>query len=287
MRLQARIQDRMAEMKLSIQTLLLPGKSREEKFTNAARFGFDAVEVVVNPHFDLAENLAEIQAAMQSSGLPVSDICTHPIHDPILPDCAERQARLRVLAELMALADELGASGVICVPVRPPFEFPDLSPWKDRYELLKALTVETLGEWASKLAVGNASLFLEPLNRYEAYFLNRVEQAVEICRAIGHPRIKLLADFFHMNIEERNFSAPLRLAGGLLGMVHIADNNRLQPGRGCMDYHPGFAALKAIAYSGYISIECWSPEGAVIEGDPKAALPETVRYLRSAWSSAG
>jgi sugar phosphate isomerase/epimerase len=271
-------------MKLSIQTLLLPGKNLEEKFTNAARFGFNAVEIVVNPQFDLAENLAEIHNAMRSSGLPVSDICTHPMHDPIVPEYAERQKRLRALAELMILADELGASGVICVPVRPPFEFPDLSPWKDRYDLLKALTIETLGEWASGLETGKAALFLEPLNRYEAYFLNRVEQAVEICRAIDHSRVKLLADFFHMNIEERNFSAPLRLAGDLLGMVHIADNNRLQPGRGCMDYRQGFAVLKAIAYSGYISIECWSPEGAVIEGDPEAALPETVRYLRSAWS---
>jgi sugar phosphate isomerase/epimerase len=271
-------------MKLSIQTLLLPGENLQKKFINAARFGFDAVEVVVNPQFDLAENLPEVQNAVRASGLPVSDICTHPMHDPILPDYAERRKRLGALAGLMGLADELGARGVICVPVRPPFEFPDLSPWKNRYELLKALTVETLGEWASGLGAGKAALFLEPLNRYEAYFLNRVEQAVEICRAVDHPRVKLLADFFHMNIEERNFSDPLRRAGDLLGMVHIADNNRLQPGHGCLDYRPGFAALKAIGYAGYISIECWSAAGAVIEGDPENALPETVRYLRSLWA---
>lgn len=272
-------------MRLAIQTILLPGDGLEAKFSNAARYGFDAVEVVVNPEFDLAENLPAVLRAKRASGLPVSNICTHPIHDPMLPDPTERQRRLATLAVLMSLADELGASGVISVPVRPPHVFPDLSPWKSRYELLEALTVETLSEWAARLPLGEAALFLEPLNRYEAYFLNRVEQAVEICRAVDHPRVKLLADFFHMNIEERNFSEPLRQAGDLLGMIHIADNNRYQPGRGCMDYRPGFAALKAIRYSGYISIECWQGERALIDGDPETALPETVDYLRALWES--
>jgi sugar phosphate isomerase/epimerase len=90
-----------------------------------------------------------------------------------------------------------------------------------------------------------------------------------------------------MNIEECNFIEPLRLAGDLLGMVHIADNNRSQPGRGCMDYRPGFAALKEIGYSGFVSIECWTAEGAAaIEGDPETALPETVAYLREVWGVA-
>jgi sugar phosphate isomerase/epimerase len=258
----------------------------QEKFANAARYGFDAVEVAVGPDFDLADNLRLIQRAAKASGLPVSDICTHPIHDPILPDLTGRRARLAALAELMGMAGELGAMGVICVPVRPPFKFPDLRPWKDRYTLLKELTVATLGEWFSRLPAGNPALFLEPLNRYEAYFLNRVEQAVEVARAIGHPRCKVLADFFHMNIEEVNFSDPLRQAGERLGMLHIADNNRWQPGRGCLDYRPGFAALKAIPYTGYISIECWQPSGAVIQGDPEQALPETVRYLRQVWAEA-
>jgi sugar phosphate isomerase/epimerase len=270
-------------MRVAIQTLLLPGRDLQEKFANAARYGFDAVEVAVGPDFDLRKNLQAIQSASHLSGLPVSDICTHPIHDPILPDTTERRKRLAGLSNLMAMADELGATGVICVPVRPPYEFTDLPPWSDRYTLIKELTIAVLEGWFSRLPAGNSALFLEPLNRYEAYFLNRVEQAVEVARGIGHPRCKVLADFFHMNIEEANFSDPLRLAGDLLGMLHIADNNRLQPGRGCLDYRPGFAALKDIHYAGYISIECWQPEGAVIQGDPEVALPETVRYLRQVW----
>jgi sugar phosphate isomerase/epimerase len=273
-------------MQLAIQTLLLPGKELKEKFTNAAHFGFDAVEIVVNPEFDLAQNMASVEEAMTASGLPVSNICTHPIHDPIHPDPTERQQRLSMLAELMRMADELDARGVICVPVRPPHSFPNLSPWKDSYQLVKDMTINILGEWLEKLPAGISALFLEPLNRYEATFLNRVEQGLEVCIEIDQPRIQVLADFFHMNIEERNFYDPLISAGERLGMVHIADNNRLQPGLGCMDFRPGFAALKEINYQGYISIECWSPEGAFIEGDPNIALLETVHFLRSAWEKA-
>lgn len=276
-------------MRLAIQTLLLPGRDLAEKFANARQFGFDAVEVAIGPDFDLRSNLSALQRASRSSGAPVSDICTHPIHDPIVPDMNERRKRLEALAELMMLADELGASGVICVPVRPPFEFPDPTPEKGDplgrlYERVRGLTIDTLGEWFARLPAGKSCLFLEPLNRYEADFLNRVEQAVEICRAIGHPRLRLLADFFHMNIEEINFADPFQLAGDLLGMVHIADNNRFQPGKGCLDFRPGFAALKEINYQGYISIECWQPQGAVILGDPEQALPETVAFLRQTWA---
>lgn len=273
-------------MRLAIQTLLLPGRDLDEKFTNAARFGFDLVEVAIGPEFDLAGNLQAIQRASRHSGLPVSDICTHPIHDPFVPDLQERSRRLSVLAELLGMADELGAAGVICVPLRPPHDFPDLSPWLSRYQAIQSLVVAALTEWSSALPPGEAAVFLEPLNRYETGFLNRVEQAVDICWQVSHPRVKVMADFFHMNIEEASFEQPFKLAGELLGLVHIADNNRLQPGLGCIDFRPGFAALKAIGYRGPISIECWSPQGAVIAGDPQEALPKTVAYLRSVWDSA-
>jgi sugar phosphate isomerase/epimerase len=273
-------------MRLSIQTLLLPGLDLEEKFYNAANFGFDAVEVVINPDFDLVpKNIAAVKSAMHTSGLPISNICTHPMHDPIHPDLAERKKRLSMLTDLMTFADELHARGVICVPVRSPIKFPNLSPWKNSYQLTKEITIHIIAEWLRDLPDGTSALFLEPLNRYETTFLNRVEQGLEICDQINHPRLMVLADFFHMNIEERNFYDPIIQAGKHLGMVHIADNNRLQPGRGYLDFKPGFKALKEINYQGFISIECWQQEGAIIEGDARTALPETVHYLRSLWDS--
>src|SRR5262249_58408173 len=114
-----------ATMKLAIQTLLLPGEGIAEQFANAARYGFDAVEVAVGSGFDLGERFDEVRRASESAGLPVCAICTHPIHDPLVPDPTDRARRFAALASLLRLADDLGARGVVSVPVRPPHAFPE------------------------------------------------------------------------------------------------------------------------------------------------------------------
>lgn len=268
-------------LRLAIQTLLLPGDDLTEKFAAAAHAGFDGVEVAVGPAFDLASHLYEVHAACEASGLPVCAICTHPIHDPLVPDTAERKKRFAGLTQLVALADELGATGVVSVPLRPPHTFPDLST-----EALAALAVDEFGAWAATLPAGQAAVFLEPLNRYEAFFLNRVGQASDLARRINQPRVKALADLFHMNIEEADLGDPIHQADGQLGHVHIADNNRLEPGAGCLDFATPFAALKAIDYQGFVSIECFSPGGPRLSGDPASVLPATARFVRAAWAAA-
>ncbi len=262
-------------MKIAIQTVLLPGQDLAEKFANAARYGFDGVEITIGPTFDLSEHLSEIEAASEASGVPVSAICTHSMHDPLLPDEEARREKFKGLTDVMAMAERLGAAGVVSVPVRPPHAFPWFS---DR--LMMDLAVESFGIWSTSLPMGNAKLFLEPLNRFEATFLRRVEQAAELARRIDHPRVMSLADLFHMNIEETHMGRPLREAGATLGHVHVADNNRYQPGAGCMDFATPLKALTDIGYDGYLSLECWQPEGAIILGDPEVALPATISFLR-------
>jgi sugar phosphate isomerase/epimerase len=95
-----------------------------------------------------------------------------------------------------------------------------------------------------------------------------------------------LGDLFHMNIEEADLGEPLQSAGARLGHVHIADNNRFEPGAGCLDFDAPLAALKAIDYRGYLSIECWSPKGPRLSGNPVDVLPKTVRFLRETWEAA-
>lgn len=269
--------------RLAIQTLLLPGADLAEQFAHAAQFGFDGVEVAVGPSFDLGKRLDEVGAASRAAGLPVVAICTHPMHDPLVPDLAERTRRFAALADLLAMADTLGAAGVVSVPVRPPHAFPGPDdPADDPF----ALAARLFAAWADGLPEGSAQLFLEPLNRYEASFLNRVGQAVDLASRIGHSRIAALADLFHMNIEESSMTAPLVDAGPRLGHVHLADNHRFEPGAGCLDFRPSFAALKASGYAGYVSIECWSPAGPKLSGPPEAVLPATVQFLRSTWADA-
>jgi sugar phosphate isomerase/epimerase len=262
-------------MQLAAQPAHLPGANLTEKFVAAARFGFDAIELQIGPNFDLPNRIDEVRGAMSASGLPVCGLCTHPIHDPFVPDPADRAARFAVLTDLLAICDDLGIGGIVSVPVRPPLKY------EIDHDAQMQLAIEVYGEWARSLPDGKSQLWLEPLNRYEAKFLNRVGQAAKIASKVGHPRLAALADFFHMNIEEKSFSEPLLKAGPLLGHVHIADNNRYEPGAGMLPFGPGFAALKEIEYRGYVSLEF-----SFLSTDAEVAFPASVKYLRDVWKRA-
>lgn len=276
----------MAQLRIAIQAVLLPGANLQERFVNAARFGFDGVEIAVAVDDNLTELRRACEEASRASALPVAAICTTRAHDPLQDDPEEREQRFAALTDLLALADDLGAAGVVSVPLRPGRGFGSRDDQLGWLAARSDEAVNAYGEWAARQPAGTAAVFLEPLNRYEASFLNRVGQAADIAVRIRSPRVKALADLFHMNIEETDLAAPIVDAGELLGHVHIADNNRLQPGAGAMDIIPAFRALQQIGYDGWVSMECYSPSGAYIEGDPETALPETVRYLRSHWAEA-
>lgn len=83
-----------------------------------------------------------------------------------------------------------------------------------------------------------------------------------------------------MHIEEADVAASIRAAGKQIVYVHVADSNRKQPGRGHLDLRPGFAALKAVGYDGYLGVECG------LLGDPEGALQEAAANVRRAWEEA-
>jgi sugar phosphate isomerase/epimerase len=85
----------------------------------------------------------------------------------------------------------------------------------------------------------------------------------------------VMGDLFHMNIEEDDPAASMRLADGYLAHVHLADSNRLQPGAGHTDFASAFGALRDTRFQGYLAMECG------IRGDAETVLPRVVRSLRS------
>ena len=98
-------------------------------------------------------------------------------------------------------------------------------------------------------------LLFEPLNRYEDHMVNTVAQAAELI-ARRLPGVRVLADTYHMNIEEDDPCAALRAAAGLLGAVHLSDSNRHQPGTGHVPFEAIIATLREIGFDGVLSVEC-------------------------------
>ena len=117
-------------------------------------------------------------------------------------------------------------------------------------------------------------LLYEPLNRYETNLFNRVADVLDFLKPLRTQNIKILADLFHMNIEETDLAATLRKANGKVGHVHFADSNRQAIGFGHLDIKPIATALKELNYSGYVSAEILPlPDSA-------AAAKQTIKAFR-------
>lgn len=274
----------MTSLKLAVQDFLLPGRDLEEQFTNARAYGYNAVELAIRADSYLDAVVRDAGSASKASGVPVAALCTAGVHDPLQEDPALRAERFTGLAALLAAADALGANGVVSVPIRPPSRFSSkqaLDAWVNE---LTELAVAEFSSFAAGLPEGRSAVFLEPLNRFEATFLRTVGHAAEIARRVDHPRVLALADLFHMNIEESDLPGSIHQAGPLLGHVHIADNNRLEPGAGAMEMRPTFRALQDIGYEGYVSVECFSPGGAVLSDAYEVALPRSATWMRERWA---
>jgi sugar phosphate isomerase/epimerase len=99
---------------------------------------------------------------------------------------------------------------------------------------------------------------IEPLNRFETYFINRADQALAMADAVG-PTCGVCLDAFHMNIEETDFLAAIRRTGRRIYDFHVADNNRLAPGQGALDWKAIVQTLKSVGYDGALTAEFVAP----------------------------
>ena len=162
---------------------------------------------------------------------------------------------------------------MIVVPIFHGPLVPDLSPWKSSARIEEELLIEQLHDLAEAAREYGTKLILEPLNRYETHFLNRLEQAVHICEQVGSQHVSILADFFHMNIEEANIGKAIKEAADWLSYVHLADSNRKLPGLGHNNFKEGFEALKEVNYKGWMSLECAVPGNDV-------ALAQSLEFMK-------
>jgi D-psicose/D-tagatose/L-ribulose 3-epimerase len=116
--------------------------------------------------------------------------------------------------------------------------------------------LRSLGEYAAGFGVRVA---VEPLNRFETFFLNTAADALRLCEQVAHPNIGVLYDTFHANIEEKNQAAAIRLLGKHIFHVHTCENDRGIPGSGPIDWPGVIAALRDIGYNDWLVIESFGP----------------------------
>lgn len=261
-----------ATIRLGLQDRFAPGTSVREKFENARRFGFDALELSVDP----------IQAAKDAvrDRVTVSAICGGYRGWLIDPDAERRAAARADLATLVELAGALGC-GCVVVPIwGRTRNLPNIGTGRTRAED-EAMFVEAMAELAARAERAGSRLFIEPINRYQNDVCVTIADALRLRERIGSPAVRVMADVFHMNIEEADLGTALLSAGEWLAHVHLADSNRLEPGAGHLDLRPVFAALARLGYDGFASFEL-----AALSGDADAVLPRAVDHVRAAMRAA-
>lgn len=261
-------------MKLACQESLLTGDTLLKKWDFAQRCGFEGIEVQAGSLADFKLRLPDLFAA-KAKGVIMPSICL--AGGPFIGafDAQERKEALSRMAFLLESAPAIGAAGVVTPAAwglfsrRLPPHIPPRSETEDRAVLLEGLGL--LGTVAEK---AGSLLYFEPLNRYEDHMVNTLAQACEYCEAVGVNSVKVLGDFYHMNIEEANPAASLEASRRHLGHIHLADSNRLEPGAGHFDFAAALAALKQIGYSGFMAIE------GRLSGDGPKVLPQCVAFLQ-------
>jgi sugar phosphate isomerase/epimerase len=136
-------------------------------------------------------------------------------------------------------------------------------------------------------------LGIEPINRFETYFINRGDQALALAKAVG-PNCGVCLDAFHMNMEEEDAFAAIHRAKDRLVGFHVADNNRMAPGMGTIDWPRIVATLKEVGYDGALSVEFCppldrtpaTPYPGSIDENPEGLSPEQLKFLEDHGSSA-
>jgi len=219
----------------------------------ASELGFDAVELFAPSGsairaLPLADSLKRYNLKLAAVGTGAGMV-VHKLH-LCDPDSSRRQQAEQFIRDIMDAGSEFGAPAIIG-SMQGKWDDIVGQPAAVKY-LQDAL--QRLGEHAESRGT---KLLYEPLNRYETNMANTLQQSVELLQPLATKSVKLLADLFHMNIEEVSIADALRNAGDHIGHVHFVDSNRQAAGQGHLDFAPISAALASIRFDGYASAEAF------------------------------
>ncbi|MGB6691572.1 MAG: sugar phosphate isomerase/epimerase family protein [Terracidiphilus sp.] len=240
--------------------------------------GFDGVEPPLYRGRDFAveamrEGLAETGLECTMCSVMVDGLSL------ISDDAAVRARAVELLRENIATTAEVGAK-ILAGPLYAPVGYlpgrrRTADEWKRGVECW-----QQLGPWLKQHGV---TVAIEPLNRFETFFLNTAEDAARFCDEVGHPNIGVLFDTFHANIEEKSIAEGYRRVARHLKHVHTCENDRGAPGSGHVEWPEVFAALREMGYDGWLTIESFGSNipqiaaAAAIWRD-LAATPEAVAF---------
>ena len=223
--------------------------------SKAKKMGFDGVEIplmeieainIEKTRRELKRNDVE---CLGSIGLPLK-------YDVASSDEETRRRGIEYLKRCVEIISELRGDAINGVIYTAWGKITGKSRTEEEWQY----SVESLKEVCRYARDYGVTLGIEPVNRFETYFLNTAADAVKLVKDVGEPNVKVHLDTFHMNIEEKSFYQPIKDVGELLFHLHCCENDRGVPGTGHVDWEGVFKALSEIGYDRWLVIESFVPE---------------------------
>jgi D-psicose/D-tagatose/L-ribulose 3-epimerase len=251
-----------------------------------AKYGYESIEISGEP--DIFKP-SEVRKLLKENGLRCWGSVTLMLGDRGLPQKDERKraASVQYVKDVITMVKELEGYEVTIVPGTVGKIIPDATPeeeWQWAVEGMKEIY-----DHAMKEGVRPA---VEPINRFETYFISRGAQAMALAEATG-PECGVCLDSFHINMEEQDPYQTIRDCASRLVDFHVADTNRMPAGYGHWDWKKLVDTLKSVGYDGALTTEFVAPVDRTpanpypdaIETEPVDISPEQKKFIEEHGSS--
>ncbi|MBJ7578123.1 sugar phosphate isomerase/epimerase [Devosia sp. MC532] len=282
-------------MKLGINLLCLNDFVTEDHLPILRRLkalGYDGVEIPILS--GEPDHYAWLGRQLDAIGLERCATAIVPTPD-VSPIAADPETRAKGRAHLnwaLDCAIALGAQSLGGPMHAPIGHFTGSGPTESELNY----GVEAHRDLAQRAENNGLFISLEPLNRFETYFLNTTTQCRDYALRVDHPAFRIMYDTFHANIEDGNQVAAFQTVAPHVGIVHVSENDRGIPGRGHIDFAHIFKAIRALGYDGWLTLEAF---GAGLPGiaaatrvwrplfpDHETLFSESASFIRKTWAEA-
>ena len=260
--------------RLAAQESTCEGDSLIEKFEFAKSVGFDGIELSGRGNGVFVSRAEELAAAREA-GVVMPSAVAHVDYFMGDFDPEKRRGAIDELKDMLTVLAVAGGSYFVTPHAFGLFStrLPPFTPPRS-VEDSKPLLLEALREVAEHAEAAGTQAVLEPLNRFEDFVVNTLEDACWYKDQIPSPGLGVVADTWHMSIEESDIGAAIRAAGDRITHVQLGDSNRMEPGAGHYDWDETLTALEDIGYDGWLAMECG------LSGDARDVLPRVAALLK-------
>lgn len=256
---------------------MAPGNTLTEQANFLRKCGYGGVTVFTDRAAWNGEKLDELLTLEEKTGVkPGEFLFMSPDAGKLMSDDpAEAAAAKKLYAEAAEVCAKIGAITEIEYVYGPQDPLPLFDIYRRMTPEQEAAFIENYRDIARPVAGTAGAVLLEGINRYESPFMNTIMDCKIVADKSGIKEAGVLADFFHMSIEEDDIVKSIQAMGGSIRHVHLGDSNRKMPGQGRIDWLAGFKALKDQGYDGFLNLECSTL------GKPETAIPEAAQFLNS------